>query len=138
MGAHHFVVTSEKGWAEPLQHELDLIVATTNSRADYPLKEYLSLLTVRGKFISVGLPEVPFPELRAQDFTPQGALLGASHIGSKQEVLHMLDIAVKQNIKSWIQRVPLSEAGCKQVRQRTCSVWFQYAYLSSFVCYFRC
>jgi D-arabinose 1-dehydrogenase-like Zn-dependent alcohol dehydrogenase len=124
MGAHHFVVTSEKGWAKPLEHELDLIVSTTNCSEDYPLKDYLSLLTVHGKFVSVGLPEAPFPTIRAQDFMAQGALLGASHIGNKKEVLQMLDIAAKQNIKSWIQCVPLSEAGCKEVRRLPISFLF--------------
>lgn len=114
MGAHHFVITSEKNWAEPLRHELDLIISTTNSSDDYPLQDYLSLLTVHGKFISVGIPEAPFPQMRCQDFTSQGAFLGASHIGNKNEALQMLELAAKQNIKSWIQPIKLSDAGCKQ------------------------
>jgi alcohol dehydrogenase (NADP+) len=129
MGAKHFVSTSAKGWNEPLKYEFDLIVSTSNCDKDFPIHEYLSLLSVNGKFITVGLPEVPLPELRAQDFMAQGSSIGASHIGSKKEALQMLDIAAKHGLKSWIQPVKLSEAGCKEVVEGVKNAQARYRYV---------
>ena len=54
----------------------------------------------------------------AQDFAPNGCYIGASHIGNRPEMLAMFELASKQNIKSWIQTVPISEEGCKEVATR--------------------
>jgi alcohol dehydrogenase (NADP+) len=129
MGADHFISTAVQGWNEPLRYELDLIVSTSNCDKDFPLKEYLSLLTVHGKFVNVGLPEVPLPELRVQDFIPQGASLTATHIGNKVEAVQMLQIAAEKGLKSWIQLVKLSEDGCKQVIEGVKNSQARYRYV---------
>ena len=46
------------------------------------------------------------------DFAANGNYFGASHIGNRPEMLAMLDLAAKQNIKSWIETIPISEKGC--------------------------
>lgn len=71
-----------------------------------------------GTFHNVGMPEDALPELRFQDFAGNQAYMGVSHIGNRTEMLEMLDLAAKQDIKSWIQEVPISEAGCKEVVER--------------------
>ena len=48
----------------------------------------------------------------AFDFAGNGNSIGVSHLGSRPEMLAMLDLAATQNIKSWIQTIPLSEEGC--------------------------
>lgn len=50
--------------------------------------------------------------MNAQDFAPNGAYFGASHIGNRPEMLAMLDLASKQGIKSWIETQPISAKGC--------------------------
>lgn len=68
----------------------------------------------------------------AQDFASNGCYIGASHIGNRPEMLvsnfnhtyqftmltlsaqAMFDLASKQNIKSWIHTVDISEEGCKE------------------------
>lgn len=63
----------------------------------------------------MGLGDEPLPKMMAQDFAGNGCYIGASHIGNRPEMLAMFDLASKQNIKSWITKVPISEAGCKKV-----------------------
>ena len=53
--------------------------------------------------------------MHSVDFAPNGCYFGASHIGNRPEMLSMLDLAAKQNIKSWIQTVPISKEGCAEV-----------------------
>ena len=71
-----------------------------------------------GRFHCVGLGDEPLPTLMAQDFAPNGTYIGASHIGNRPEMLAMLDLASKQNIKSWIQEIPISEKGCAEAVSR--------------------
>lgn len=59
------------------------------------------MLDVHGKFITVGLPELPLPQLKAFDFIPNGCFIGGSHIGSKKECLAMLNLAAEKGIKPW-------------------------------------
>ncbi|KAF8644939.1 hypothetical protein AX16_008177, partial [Volvariella volvacea WC 439] len=72
---------------------------------------YLSMLRVNHKFIMVALPDEPFPELSAFNFSKNGALLGGSHIGSKKEALAMLDCAVKQGFIPYRSPPAVKEAG---------------------------
>ena len=75
----------------------------------------MQTLKVMGRFHCVGFGDHPMPTLNAQDFAPNGCYFGASHIGNRPEMLAMLDLASKQDIKSWIEKVPISEEGCKEV-----------------------
>lgn len=56
--------------------------------------------------------------MMAQAFAGNGCSLGASHIGNRQEMLSMLELASKQNIKSWVQTIPISADGCKEATTR--------------------
>lgn len=49
---------------------------------------------------------------------PGGYSIGASHIGNRPEMLAMLELASKQNIKSWVETIDISEAGCKEAVTR--------------------
>lgn len=80
---------------------LDLIVSTRDSSEGMPLKNYLSMLWIHGKFVTVGLPDKPLPTLAAFDLAPNGCFLGGSRIGSKQEAVEMLQLAADKGIKPW-------------------------------------
>lgn len=93
------------------------IVAQLTLLKKLNLPNYFSTLKVNGTFHCVGLGDHPLPTLNAQDFVPTGNYFGASHIGNRPEMIAMLDLAAKQNIKSWIEKVPISEEGCAKVVQ---------------------
>lgn len=65
----------------------------------------------------------------AQDFAPTGCYFGASHIGNRPEMLAMLDLASKQNIKSWIQTTDISEKGCAEAVQAVADNKVRYRYV---------
>jgi alcohol dehydrogenase (NADP+) len=79
---------------------------------EFDMSTYLGTLKVMGRFHNVGLPDYDLPAMKAQDFAPNGSYIGASHIGNHPEMVAMLELASKQNIKSWIETIPISAEGC--------------------------
>lgn len=118
MGAKDFLVTSEKGWAEKWKFQFDFIINTADATDKFDLSEYFSTLKVGGTFHMVGFPDNPLPAMQAQIFAPNGCYMGASHIGNRPEMEEMLELASKQNIKSWVQEIKISEAGIKEAVER--------------------
>jgi len=118
LGAKDFICSKDKDWAKPWKFTFDFIINCADATDKFNLSEYFSTLKVNGTFHMVGFPDNPLPTLMAQDFAPNGCFLGASHIGNRPEMLAMLELASKQNIKSWIQTIDISEKGCKEAVER--------------------
>ncbi|KAI0351035.1 GroES-like protein [Trametes cingulata] len=121
MGADRVINTSEKAsihamddFHKDFSGTLDIIISTLDTyTSNTPLSDFLSMLFVHGKFISVGVPnaDTPLPQIHPFDLMPSGALLGGSHIGSKAECLEMLKLAEEKGVKPWIEELPMKEAG---------------------------
>lgn len=92
----------------------DLLIMTANSDENFDLSGYLSLLDVHGKYVMVGLSEGDGQKVKGFDLIGNGCLIGASHLGSRKEMLEMLDLAVKKNIAAWYETIPISAEGCKE------------------------
>ncbi|KAK7429116.1 hypothetical protein QQZ08_004331 [Neonectria magnoliae] len=52
------------------------------------------------------------------DFMPGGYSISASHIGSSPEMIEMLQLASMNKVKSWVQSIDISEAGCKEAVEK--------------------
>ncbi|EOD48776.1 Alcohol dehydrogenase superfamily zinc-containing [Neofusicoccum parvum] len=118
LGATDFIVTKEKDWAEPWKFKFDFIINTADATDKFNLPDYFSTLKVNGTFHMVGFPDNPLPQIQAQAFAPNGCFMGASHIGNRPEMIEMLELAAKQNVKSWVETIDISEEGCKQAVER--------------------
>lgn len=94
---------------KPLLQQLDLIVSTRDTAKGFSFGDYLSMLWIHGSFITVGLPDDHFPEMSPFIFSPNGAKIGGSHIGSKAEALEMLALADSKQIKPWIETMPMKD-----------------------------
>ncbi|KFA63126.1 hypothetical protein S40285_04780 [Stachybotrys chlorohalonatus IBT 40285] len=137
MGADGFLATSEKGWNEPHKMTFDIIINTANSFDGFELSEYLSLLDIHGKWNSVGLPGGDGITVRNQDFLANGCYIGSSHLGSRKEMLEMLQMVSEKGISSWVEEIPISKEGLQEamnklakssVRYRSCMVGFDKAF----------
>lgn len=123
LGADKFIATSDENFGKafgPNGIELDYILSTADSN-QAPLSEIVSFLKIEGKLTSVGLPDKPF-EFMAQQFASNAACFASSHIGSRQELLAMLQLAVKANVRPILHDVlPMKEAGkaVKSVHENT-------------------
>ncbi|KAK4056075.1 hypothetical protein OIO90_002806 [Microbotryomycetes sp. JL221] len=110
MGATRFIAThgSEDAF-KGHERSLDLIIATTND-SDMPLTGYLSLLRPHGHLILVGAPEKPLPQIPAFPLILNNVHIAGSAIGSPKVIKEMLELASKQKINSWIEKVPMNKA----------------------------
>jgi alcohol dehydrogenase (NADP+) len=111
LGADGFIATEDKDWNVPHKLSFDLIINTANSTEGFDLERYLSLLDVHGRWISVGLPEGAGQEVKTTTFLSNGCLIGASHLGSRKEMIQMLQLAADKGLKSWVEEIPISEKG---------------------------
>ena len=103
LGADLYVATAdEPDWAVKYAHSLDLIVSTVSS-ADMPLNDYLKLLRTKGRFCQIGMPDDPMPPLEVAGLIERGISIGFNDIGTIKEVEDMLQLAVKEDIKPWIE-----------------------------------
>jgi len=118
LGADHFVSTADKDWSKELKFKFDFMLNTADMTHTFNIQEYMSCLKVNGTFHHVGLPDEPLPQMKAQDFVPNGAHMGASHIGSRPEVLAMLKLASEKNIHPMIETLSISEKGCAEAVER--------------------
>lgn len=118
MGADGYIATQDPNWNEAHFMTFDLIVNTASSSEGFDLEKYLSLLDVHGRWVSVGLPEGEGQVVKSQTFLGNGCLIGASHLGSRKEVLAMLKLAVEKGVTSWVEEVQIGEEGLKSALTR--------------------
>lgn len=118
LGADGFIATSEEGWEKPHLCSFDLIVNAANSTKNFELAKYLSMMGVHGHWINVGLPEEEGQEIKAQNLIKNGVLIGATHLGSRSEMIRMLQLAEDKGLKGWVEEVQISEEGLSKAVQR--------------------
>lgn len=118
LGAKEFICTKDKDWSKPWAYTIDFILNTSDMTNEFKLSDYMSTLAINGAFHNVGLPDKPLPQIHAFDFVSNGAALSGSHIGSRPEMIKMLNLASSQNIKSWVETIDISEVGCKEAVER--------------------
>lgn len=132
LGADKFVNTGDKGFSEAYGvanggREFDFILSCADANA-IPLSDFLSFMKVHGKVTTVGLPDADqMFEMNAMGLAENGAAFGGSHIGSKKEIIELLDIAAKHDIKPWIHEIlPMSRAGEAIEAVKTNKVRYRY------------
>jgi len=74
-----------------------------------PILEYISLLDIGGTLVYVGIPESNLPSLAPSLMIGNNSAVRGSNIGSKKEVLEMLELVKKSSIISWIETMPMSK-----------------------------
>lgn len=115
MGVKQFISThDDENWSEANARTLDLIVCTANN-SDMPIQKYLRLLKPGSSFILVGAPEEPLPQIPAFAFISHNVFLGGSLIGGTKTIEEMLEVAVKSDVKSWIQLRNMKDANASVV-----------------------
>ncbi|GJN94742.1 hypothetical protein Rhopal_007834-T1 [Rhodotorula paludigena] len=132
MGATRFIAThsGKEDDFKPYKRSLDLIVCTTND-VNMPILGYLSLLRPGGNLILVGAPEKPLPSLPAFPFLMNNVHIGGSAIGSPTIIKEMLELAAKQNIKSWIEKRPLEDANQAVVDMHNSKARYRYVLVNT-------
>ena len=118
LGAKHFVISNEKGWAKPLAFKFDFLLNTSDAANKFVLAEYLSTLKVGRQFHQVGFPDKPIPDLNPMVFMANNSSIGASHLGNRLECLDMLRFAAENKLFPAVETLPIGEKGCAEALER--------------------
>jgi len=104
LGAHKFVVTSNKEQANKVKGTFDFILDCVSAPHDFNF--YLAMLKTNGVHICVGLPEKP-AEIAAFSIISGRKSLAGSSIGGIAETQEMLDFCAEHNIVSEIELIDI-------------------------------
>ena len=130
LGADHFVAMEDKKLVEAHAESLDLIVMTASSFSESNIDELLSLLAAGGQLSFITGP----PMQEKLTLNPFTMLLNDYHIsgsviGSPKDIEYMLEVAVKNNIKPWVQLVDINEKNVSEIWQKMLDGDVRYRYV---------
>ncbi|MGI4874267.1 MAG: NAD(P)-dependent alcohol dehydrogenase [Janthinobacterium lividum] len=104
LGAHKFVVTSDKAQFKAVGSYFDFIINTVSAQLD--LTQYLNLLRRDGTMILLGVP-TEAPHIHAFNLIAKRRRLAGSLIGGIAETQEMLDFCAEHNIMSDIEVIDI-------------------------------
>ena len=104
LGAHKFVVTSDKAQLKAVGNYFDFIINTVSAQLD--LASYVNLLRRDGTMILLGVPSEA-PHLHAFNLIARRRRLAGSLIGGIAETQEMLDFCAEHNIMSDIELIDI-------------------------------
>lgn len=106
LGAHKFVLTSDREQLKSVQGTFDFIVDTVSAPHDY--NEYLSLLKTNGVLICVGAPPAP-AQIYAFNLIGGRKSIAGSLIGGLPETQEMLNYCAEHQIVSDIELINIQD-----------------------------
>ena len=106
LGAHHFVLTSDKAAMKGLKNHFDFILNTVSGTHD--LNRFLGLLKVDGKMMIVGIPPND-PTVGAATLISKRRTLMGSMIGGIKETQEMLDYCAAHGIYSDVEVIAMGD-----------------------------
>jgi alcohol dehydrogenase (NADP+) len=106
MGAHHFLLTTDKTQMKAKANYFDVILNTISANHDY--EKYLNLLDLEGKLLVVGLPSIQPKVNPFALITNRRSIIG-SMIGGMKETQEMLDYCAEHNIISEIELINMQQ-----------------------------
>jgi len=106
LGAHNFVLTTDKEQVKNVQGHFDFILDTVAADHDYNF--YLSMLKTRGTMACVGLPNTP-AQVPAFNLVFFGRSLAGSLIGGIAETQEMLDFCAANNVTADIELINIQD-----------------------------
>lgn len=106
LGAHHFVVTSDKVQLKAVRGSFDFVLDTVS--APHDMNMYLALLKTNGTHICVGVPTEAM-SIRAFSLLGGRKSVVGSSIGGIKETQEMLDFCAANNIVSDIELIDIKD-----------------------------
>ncbi|KAK7217561.1 hypothetical protein V2G26_005564 [Clonostachys chloroleuca] len=111
LGADAFIATGEDPeWASKNERTLDLLLVTS-SGSNMPIDQYMTVLKTGGSIIQLGAdPGGQHPSFSLLTLLYKELNIAGAICGSPSEMEEMMDLAVKRNVKPWVQTIPMTEA----------------------------
>ena len=105
LGAHKFVLTSDRDQVKAVRNTFDFIVDTVSAPHDYNM--YLGLLKTSGVHICVGAPPTP-AQIAVFSLLGGRKSIAGSNTGGMPETQEMLNYCGEHNIVSDVEVIPMS------------------------------
>ncbi|KOS16988.1 NADP-dependent alcohol dehydrogenase 6 [Escovopsis weberi] len=118
LGAREVILTNKKDWSRQWKHKFDYVLNCSDVTDKLDIPDYLSVLKPGGDFHMVGIGDHNLPQMSIFTYTGLGVKMSGSHIGNRQEMEEMLQLAADKDIKPWVEELPLTEKGCKEAMER--------------------
>jgi uncharacterized zinc-type alcohol dehydrogenase-like protein len=106
LGAHHFILTSDKQQAKSVNNYFDFILDTVSADHDYNM--YLDMLKTNGRMVCVGAPPTA-AQVPAFNLIFKRRSLAGSLIGGIPETQEMLDYCAEHNIVSDVEVINIKD-----------------------------
>lgn len=118
LGADYYIATSEeKDWEQSMIHKLDLVLVCASSLKQIDLDKYIKCMKIGGKIISVCVPHRD-EKLTLSGFGLMGVHISNSSLGSPQEIRDLLKLVSDNNIKIWVETLPVGVKGVTEALTR--------------------
>lgn len=123
LGATDYFATSDPETFTTNRKRFDLIINTVS--ADLPLDKYLSMLTLNGSMVFVGLPEKP-QEFSVFSLVGGRRSLAGSNIGGIRETQEMLDFCAEHGLGADIEVISADDVNDAYERVITSDVRYRF------------
>ncbi|CAG62935.1 uncharacterized protein GVI51_M14025 [Nakaseomyces glabratus] len=118
LGADHYIATKEEpDWGTKYFDTFDLIVVCASSLTDVDFDVMPKAMKVGGRIVSISVPEQD-EVLTMKPFGLIGVSIANSILGSIAEMKQLLKLVSENNIKIWVETLPVGEAGVKEAFER--------------------
>lgn len=118
LGADHYIATKEEpDWGTKYFDTFDLIVVCASSLTDVDFDVMPKAMKVDGRIVSISVPEQD-EVLTMKPFGLIGVSIANSILGSIAEMKQLLKLVSENNIKIWVETLPVGEAGVKEAFER--------------------
>jgi uncharacterized zinc-type alcohol dehydrogenase-like protein len=103
-GAHHFIVSSDKGSMRQVDYGFDMLLCTANDGINW--EALLMTLKKKGKLVLVGFPDVRF---NSTDLVAHQLAIIGSFLGNRNTMREMLSFAQAHGITPTVERMPMAQ-----------------------------
>ncbi|CCC69292.1 hypothetical protein NCAS_0C03020 [Naumovozyma castellii] len=118
LGADHFIATKEEpDWGTKYFDTFDLIVVCASSLTDVDFNTVPNTMKIGGSIVSISVPEQN-ETLSLKPFGLKGVSISNSALGSISEMRDLLKLVSENNIKLWVETIPIGEKGVKEAFER--------------------
>lgn len=118
LGADAFIATKEdEEWVEKYFDHFDLIVVCAGSLSDIDFDALPKVMKVEGKIVSIAAPDAS-QKIVLNPVGLLGVHISNSAVGSRKELIQVLEFAAQHNIKPWVETLPMTEAGVGEAMER--------------------
>ncbi|KAH7579278.1 Alcohol dehydrogenase GroES-like domain [Nakaseomyces glabratus] len=118
LGADHYIATKEEpDWGTKYFDTFDLIVVCASSLTDVDFDVMPKAMKVGGRIVSISVPEQD-EVLTMKPFGLIGVSIANSILGSIAEMKQLLKLVSENNIKIWVETLPVGEARVKEAFER--------------------